>query len=193
MSVSVNMSEHFYTGRVKDERRGETSPTSHTTRIRVYLRAYFPTARSPTARLVRQSLWWGVTFLGIQCWNTQSSSVTWKRGFAQTAPLTPKGSDGPTQRRCLLLLPPASSIDVIAAPPLTTTIPIAITNTGRAMPCHQLTSCIRRGKRSKMSVFHHCMGLSHLANIYTCLNGNKASSHMKFNCPPPPLDDYLQL
>ena len=32
-----------------------------------------------------------------------------------------------------------------------------------------------------------------LSNIYTCLNGNKASSHMKFNCPPPSLDDYLQL
>jgi hypothetical protein len=32
-----------------------------------------------------------------------------------------------------------------------------------------------------------------LANIYTCLNGNKALSCMKFNCPPPLLDDYLQL
>ena len=32
-----------------------------------------------------------------------------------------------------------------------------------------------------------------LSNIYAWLNGNKASSHMKFNCPPPLLDDYLQL
>jgi len=32
-----------------------------------------------------------------------------------------------------------------------------------------------------------------LANIYTCVNGNKASSYMKFNFPPPSLDDYLQL
>lgn len=32
-----------------------------------------------------------------------------------------------------------------------------------------------------------------LSNIYTCLNGNKASSYMKFNCIPPPLDDYLRL
>jgi len=30
------------------------------------------------------------------------------------------------------------------------------------------------------------------ANIYICLNGNKASSYMKFTCPPPLLDDYLQ-
>ena len=35
--------------------------------IRLYLRACFPTARSPTARLVRQSLWRDVTFLGLQC------------------------------------------------------------------------------------------------------------------------------
>jgi hypothetical protein len=35
--------------------------------IREYLRACFPTARSPTARLVRQSLWRDVTFLGLQC------------------------------------------------------------------------------------------------------------------------------
>ena len=35
--------------------------------IRLYLRACFPTACSPTARLVRQSLWQDVTFLGIQC------------------------------------------------------------------------------------------------------------------------------
>ncbi len=35
---------------------------------------------------------------------------------------------------------------------------------GRAMPRHQLTGCIRRrGKKSKMSVFRCCMGLSHLA------------------------------
>jgi hypothetical protein len=32
-----------------------------------------------------------------------------------------------------------------------------------------------------------------LSNTYTCLIGNKASSHMKFNCPPPLLDDYLHL
>ena len=31
------------------------------------------------------------------------------------------------------------------------------------------------------------------ANIYTCLNGNKASSHAKFDCPPPLLRDYLRL
>ena len=32
------------------------------------------------------------------------------------------------------------------------------------MPRHQLTGCIRRrGKKSKMSVFRCCMGLSHLA------------------------------
>ena len=42
---------------------------------RLYLRACFPTARSPTARLVRQLLWRDVTFLGLQCWNTQSSGV----------------------------------------------------------------------------------------------------------------------
>ena len=83
--------------------------------------------------------------------------------FAQTTPTTPSGSDGPTQRRCLLLLPPASSIDVIAAPSLSAAIAIAITTLGRAMPRHQLTSCIRRGKTNKMSVFRHCMGLSHLA------------------------------
>ena len=35
--------------------------------IRLYLRACFPTARSPTARLVRQPLWRDVTFLGLQC------------------------------------------------------------------------------------------------------------------------------
>ena len=32
-----------------------------------FLRACFPTARSPTARVVRQSLWRDVTFLGLQC------------------------------------------------------------------------------------------------------------------------------
>lgn len=32
-----------------------------------------------------------------------------------------------------------------------------------------------------------------LSNIYSCLNGNKASSYSKFNCPPPLLADYLRL
>ena len=32
-----------------------------------------------------------------------------------------------------------------------------------------------------------------LMNVYVCLNGNKASSHDKFNCQPPKLSDYLSL
>jgi len=32
-----------------------------------------------------------------------------------------------------------------------------------------------------------------LVNVYVCLNGNKASSFTKFNCPPPSLKEYLQL
>ena len=32
-----------------------------------------------------------------------------------------------------------------------------------------------------------------MANIYTCLNGNKASSYAKMDCPPPRLRDYLHL
>jgi hypothetical protein len=47
-------------------------------------------------------------------------------------------------------------------PPLAAAITIAIATMGRAMPCCQLTGCIRQGKKSKMSVFRHCMGLSHL-------------------------------
>jgi hypothetical protein len=48
---------------------------------------------------------------------------------------------------------PASSINAIAAPSLAAAITIAITTMGRAMPCRQLTGCIRQGKKSKMSVF----------------------------------------
>jgi hypothetical protein len=51
---------------------------------------------------------------------------------------------------------PASSIDAIAAPPLAANIAIAIATMGRAMPRRQLTGCIRRGKKSKMSV-HLCV------------------------------------
>ncbi len=58
--------------------------------IRQYLRAWFLTASSPTARLVRQSLWWDVTFLRLQRWKAQAVNVMVKRGFyAQTAPITP--------------------------------------------------------------------------------------------------------
>lgn len=32
-----------------------------------------------------------------------------------------------------------------------------------------------------------------LMNIYVCLNGSKASSHLKFDCSPPKLRDYLAL
>jgi len=32
-----------------------------------------------------------------------------------------------------------------------------------------------------------------LCNIYTCLNGDKASGHNGFCCPPPKLEDYLRL
>ena len=31
------------------------------------------------------------------------------------------------------------------------------------------------------------------SNIYTCLNGSKASSYCKFNIMPPTLEDYLEL
>ncbi len=130
--------------------------------IRLYLWAFFLTARLPTARLVRQSLWQDVTVLGLQCWNTQAVDVTWKRGFyAQTAPLTPSVSKilfprlsppALTQCHCLLLLPPALSIDAIAAPPLAAAIANPIATMERAMPCCQLTGCIHRGKKSKMSV-----------------------------------------
>ncbi len=62
----------------------------HHSGIRQYLRAWFLTASSPTARLVRQTLWQDVTFLRLQCWKAQAVDVTVKRGFyAQTAPITP--------------------------------------------------------------------------------------------------------
>jgi len=32
-----------------------------------------------------------------------------------------------------------------------------------------------------------------LANIYVCFNGNHASSYTKFDCPPPKVEDYLNL
>ena len=47
--------------------------------------------------------------------------------------------------------------------PLTPDINIFIATMGRAMPCRQLTGCIRRAKKGKMSVFRRYMGLSHLA------------------------------
>ena len=56
-------------------------------------------------------------------------------------------------------LPAAIAIAIAIA----NAIAIAIATTGRAMPCRQLTGCILQGKKSKMSVFCRCMGLSHLA------------------------------
>ncbi len=32
-----------------------------------------------------------------------------------------------------------------------------------------------------------------LANIYVCFKGNHVSSYTKFYCPPPKVDDYLNL
>ena len=58
-------------------------------------------------------------------------------------------------------LPAAIAIAIAIANAIA--IAIAIATTGRAMPCRQLTGCILRGKKSKMSVFCRCMGLSHLA------------------------------
>ncbi len=83
-----------------------------------------------------------------------------------------------TQRRCVLLLPPPSCLRRRrhrrrSPPPLPPPSPrpspcrhhhhAAITTMGRVMPCRQTTGCICQGKKSKMSIFCRCMGLSHLA------------------------------
>jgi hypothetical protein len=67
------------------------------------------------------------------------------------------------------------SIDPIAAPPLAAAIAIAIATMGRAMPRRQLTGCIRRGKKSKMSVFHRVLccysGTLSSLEIYSVFTG----------------------
>jgi len=50
----------------------------------------------------------------------------------------------------------------------------------------------RRGKRLPYATEQ--LRVCHLlSNIYTCLNGNKASSHQKFNLQPSSLEKYLEL
>jgi hypothetical protein len=70
---------------------------------------------------------------------------------------------------------PALSINAIAAPPLAAAIAIAIATMGRAMPRCQLTGCIRRGKKSKISVFHHVLccysGTLSSLEIYSVFTG----------------------
>jgi hypothetical protein len=57
--------------------------------------------------------------------------------------------------------------------------------------CSHPRNC-RIGKRLPYATEQLCV-CHLLSNIYTCLNGNKASSYAKFNILPPTLEDYLEL
>ena len=59
--------------------------------------------------------------------------------------------------------PPSCLVHQCHRPSLSATIAIAIATLGRAMPRRQLSGCIHQGKKSKMSIFRRCIGLSHLA------------------------------
>ena len=100
------------------------------------------------------------------------------------APLPPP-SPPPRRHRCATIaapppLPPpcyhhhetaiaAFIATALVAPPLprrlcrATIIAAVIATMGKALPRRQLTGCIGRAKKGKMSVFRRCMGLSHLA------------------------------